>query len=67
MDNLGNKLMSECASWILEAASGERSWLNSSAADKGGVCILLSNKYARLVMDKIRKFIGYFMMIDYYG
>jgi hypothetical protein len=37
------------ASWILEAASGERSWLNPKAARKGGVGIFLANKYVRLV------------------
>ena len=41
--------MPGCASWILEAALGKRSWLNPNAAGKGGVGILLANKYARLV------------------
>ena len=36
MENLGNKLMPGCASWVLEAAPGERSWLNPNAAGKGG-------------------------------
>lgn len=49
MENLGSRLMPGYASWILEAAPGERSWLNPNAAGKGGVGILLTHKYARLV------------------
>ena len=49
LENLGNKLMPGYTSWILEAAPGERSWLNSSAAGKGGVRILIANKFAKLV------------------
>ena len=49
MENLGNRLMPGCASWILEAALGERSWINPNTAGKGGVGILLTHKYARLV------------------
>jgi hypothetical protein len=49
LENLGSRLMPGCASWVLEAAPGERSWLNPNAAGKGGVRILLANKYARLV------------------
>lgn len=41
--------MSGYASWVLEAALGERSWLNTNAARKRGVGILLARKYARLV------------------
>ena len=41
--------MSGCASWVLEVAPGERSWINPNAVRKGGVGILLANKYARLV------------------
>jgi hypothetical protein len=41
--------MPGCASWVLEAAPGERSWLNPNAAGKRCVGILLANKYARLV------------------
>ena len=41
--------MPGCASWILEAAPGERSWLNPNAAGKGGVGILIAQKYAKLV------------------
>ena len=51
MDNLGNRLMSGCASWMLEAALGEKSWINPNAEGKGGVGILLAHKYARLVRD----------------
>ena len=50
LDNLGTRLMPSCASWILEAAPRERSWLNPNAAGKRGVGIVLANKYARLVM-----------------
>ena len=51
LENLGSRLMPGCTSWILEAALGERSWLNPNAAGKGAVGILLANKYAKLVMD----------------
>ena len=51
LENLGNRLMPGCSSWILEAAPGERSWLNPNAAGKGGVGILLANKYAKLVKE----------------
>ena len=37
------------ASWILEVAPGEKSWLNPNAVGKGGVGILLARKYAKLV------------------
>lgn len=43
--------MTGCASWILEAALGKRSWIDPNAASKGGVGILLAHKYARLVTD----------------
>ena len=49
MEILGTRLMLGCASWIWEAAPGERSWINPNAAGKGGVGILLAHKYARLV------------------
>ena len=49
LNNLGFRLMPGCASWILEAVPGEKSWLNPNAAGKGGVDILLAHKYARLV------------------
>lgn len=49
LDNLRTRLMPGCASWILEATPEERSWLNPNAAGKGGVGILLANKYVRLV------------------
>ena len=51
LENLGTHLMPGYASWILEAAPGEKSWLNPNAAGKGGVGILLARKYARLVTD----------------
>jgi exonuclease III len=51
LENLGSKLMPGCVSWILEAAPGERSWINPNAAGKGGVGILLSHKYAKLVTE----------------
>ena len=51
LENLGSRIMPGCASWILEAAPGERSWLNPDAAGKGGVGILLAQKYAKLVTD----------------
>lgn len=41
--------MSGCASWILEAAPGERSWFNPNAAGKEGVGILIARKYAKLI------------------
>ena len=50
-DNLGNRLMPRCASWILEAAPSEKNWINPNAAGKGGVGILLAHKYARLVTN----------------
>lgn len=49
LENLGNRLMAGCASWIQETTPGERSWLNPNVAGKGGVGILVANKYARLV------------------
>lgn len=51
LENLGCRLMPGCANWILKATPGERSWLNPNAAGKGGVWILLSHKYARLVIE----------------
>ena len=36
LEHLGTRLMPGCASWILEAAPGERSWLNPNAEGKGG-------------------------------
>ena len=35
LKNIGTRLMPGCASWILEAAPSERSWLNLNAASKG--------------------------------
>jgi hypothetical protein len=49
LDNLGHKIMLGCASWVLEAAPGEKSWANPDAAGKRGASILLAHKYARLV------------------
>ena len=37
MDNLGNRLMLGCASWILEAAPGEKNWINPNATGKRGL------------------------------
>lgn len=51
LEHLGSLLMPGYASWILEAAPGERSWLNPNATGKGGVGIMLAQKYARLVTD----------------
>ena len=51
MDELGSRLMPGYACWALEAAPGEKSWINPNAAGKGGVGILLASKYARLVTD----------------
>lgn len=51
LENLGSRLMPGYASWILEAAPGERSWLNPNAAEKGGVGIILAHKYAKLVTE----------------
>ena len=51
LDNLGGRLMPECASWILKTEPGERSWLNPNAAGKGRVGLLLAQKYARFVTD----------------
>ena len=39
LENLETRLMPRCASWILEAAPEERSWLNPNAARIGGVGI----------------------------
>ena len=39
------------ASWVLEVAPGERSWLNPYVAGKRGVDILLNPKYATLVTE----------------
>lgn len=49
--SLGTNLIHGYASWILEAASGERSWINFNPAGKRGVGILLASKYARLVTE----------------
>ena len=40
-----------CASWVLEATPGEKSWIDPNATGKGGVGILLAHRYARLVTD----------------
>lgn len=40
-----------CVSWILEAAPGERRWLNPYAAGKGGLGILFNPKYAKSVTE----------------
>ena len=34
LENLGSRLMLGYASWILEAAPGERCWLNPNAVEK---------------------------------
>ena len=47
LENLGCRLMPRCASWILETAPGEKSWINPNAVGKGGIGILLSHKYTR--------------------
>ena len=49
LEDLGSRLMAGCANWILEASPNERKWINPNAASKGGVGIVLSHKYARLV------------------
>ena len=51
IESLGNSLMHGYTSWISEAAPEEKSWINSNAAGKGGVGILLSSKYSRLVIE----------------
>lgn len=51
LDGLGNRLMAGTTSWIPEAAPGERSWINPNAAGKGGVGIILVNKYEKLVSE----------------
>ena len=51
MDNIGSRLIPICASWKLEAAPGEKSWINPNAVSIRGVGILLAQKYARLVID----------------
>ena len=53
LENLGSRLMPGYASWILEAALGERSWLNPNAAGKWEVGIIIVHKYAKLVMAHI--------------
>ena len=45
----GSTLMPEYVSWTLEAAPGERSWLNPNAAGKERMRILMANKFAKLV------------------
>ena len=49
LEHLGTRLMPGYTSWILDAAPGARSWLNPNAADKGGVRIIMANKFAKLV------------------
>lgn len=49
LENLGPRLMPGCASWILEAGPKEHSWINHNVASKGGLGIILANKYAKLV------------------
>lgn len=49
LENIGPRFMRGCASWILEAASKEKSWINPNTAGKGGVGIMIANKYAKLV------------------
>ena len=51
INNLGNRLIPGCASWISEAAPGEKIWINPNAAGKRGVGILLAHKYTRLVTN----------------
>ena len=51
LDELGSRLIPRYACWVLEAASGEKIWINPNAAGKGGVSILLASKYARLITD----------------
>lgn len=40
MKNLGSRITPGCASWVLEAAPGEKSRINPNAAGRGGVGIL---------------------------
>ena len=49
LENLGHRLMLGYASWILESAPSERSWLNPNSAGKGGVRIILAQKYTKMV------------------
>lgn len=49
LDNLGARLLLGTSSWILEVGRGECSWLNLSATSRGGVGIILANKYASIV------------------
>lgn len=51
MKHIGTRLIPGYASWVLEAASGEQSWINSNATGKGRVGILLNPKYEKLVTD----------------
>lgn len=62
MDNLGERLMAGTTSWIPEAAPSECSWLNPNARGKGGVGIILANKYAKLVTN-----IAHYVRIGLYG
>lgn len=39
LEYVSTRLMHVCTSWILEAAPGERSWLNPNGTGKGGVKI----------------------------
>jgi hypothetical protein len=45
-----------CASWILQAALGGRSWLIPNAINKGGVGIFIYRRYARLVTTHVTLF-----------
>lgn len=49
LEHIGQRLMSWCNGWVLEAEPGYRNWLNPSGVGKGGVGILLVSKYVRLV------------------
>lgn len=51
IEDIGRRLMQEYDSWILEAVPGEKNWINTNAADKNGLNIILSNKYARLTIE----------------
>lgn len=49
LENLYHILMPWSTGWILEAEPIHKSWFNPDGVGKGGVCILLTSKYARLI------------------
>lgn len=55
--------MHGCASWILKAAPGERSWFNPNAARKGGGL----GFYLPMSMQDLLQITGHYTIIGLYG